>query len=127
MRVSFKMLNNFRQIIHVKNIDLCKFFINAKSYFFLNVQFFKMKAAFPNIVFKCPFRVNIILWFIKTINDLILFFKEIQIHNLSITAGLTDVKYPDGNYKIEYWVRNNDMIIQLSTFHVLLSKERIEM
>lgn len=41
----------------MKNIDLCKFLDNAQSNMFLRDPLIAMKADFPNIVFKCPWKV----------------------------------------------------------------------
>ena len=57
-KMSYKFLNNYRQIIHLKDVNLCTFLNDAESNMFLRDPLLLMKAEFPNIKFKCPWSVS---------------------------------------------------------------------
>ena len=57
-QVSYKLMTNYRTIIHVTKIDICNLMKNANLNLFLTKPFLSLKAAFPNAIFKCPFKVQ---------------------------------------------------------------------
>lgn len=65
MKLWYKFLNNYRQIVDIKNVDLCQFLDNANSNMFLRDPLLTMKVAFPNVEFKCPWKVNIVIFEFK--------------------------------------------------------------
>ena len=59
-QILYKFINNYRSIIHLPKVDICDFMKNADENLFLSKPLLALKAAFPNVEFKCPFKVQIL-------------------------------------------------------------------
>ena len=64
IQILYKFMNNYRQIIHLSKIDACKLMHDSNANMFLRKPISQLKAAFPKTVFKCPFNVKTLLYFI---------------------------------------------------------------
>lgn len=55
-------MTSYRQLIHFSNIDLCELSKNPEANVFLKGPLQKIKAAFPGVDFRCPYKVNTIFY-----------------------------------------------------------------
>lgn len=53
----YKFMSNYRQIIHVRNIDVCEAFRNAASNMFFKNSIIQLKDDYPDVDFNCPLKV----------------------------------------------------------------------
>ena len=63
-QIFYKFMTNYRSIIHLKKVDICDFMKNAAGNVFLSKPILNMKAAFPNVIFGCPFKVESLKYFL---------------------------------------------------------------
>ena len=59
-QVSYKLMTNYRTIIHVKKIDICNLLKNVVGNVFFSKPILALRTAFPNAEFNCPFKVQIL-------------------------------------------------------------------
>lgn len=55
----YRYLSNYRQIIHLENIDVCETFLNAAKNVFFKNSIIALKKDYPEVDFNCPMKVNI--------------------------------------------------------------------
>lgn len=55
-----------------------------------------------------------------------IFIQQFRFDNLTIHTVNTNLSYPAGNYKTEYWLRNSDGFLKYTIYHVYWSKDNQE-
>lgn len=55
-----KTIGKFRQIMNLKNLDVCFVMKNADMFPFLYPAFDWLNATFPGLVHKCPYTVSLL-------------------------------------------------------------------
>ena len=63
-QIFYKFMTNYRSIIHLKKVDVCHFMKNANGNVFFSKPILALKTAFPNTIFKCPFKVESLKYFL---------------------------------------------------------------
>lgn len=54
------------------------------------------------------------------------FLKELLLNNFSIATGGSNLSYPAGIYRNEFWLNNNETAIKITTFILNYSKDKSE-
>lgn len=62
MKILYKFLTNYRQILHVSDIKLCTLLTNSETYLFLAEAMAKFKSIYSEDELKCPFQVNSVVF-----------------------------------------------------------------
>ena len=57
-------MNSYRSIVSLSKNDICSLMKNANGSLFLKKPLLALKAAFPNAIFECPFKVKSLKYFL---------------------------------------------------------------